>query len=263
MTRDVRGVSVHGQMLAAVGEQEHERGRRDQREADDEGRGSDRRRDGDVARGQRPRIGRAVPVPQDRHEDRRDQVEDQPREERDVLVVELLPVEDRGRGHEPRECRDRQEAEGVPAPAAAHDQADEEVRPRDVAPAHHQRRHRRPDGPGEQPVRVVREQVQNGEGDDQERRDQRPDDPRLPQDAIVSHGPPSSMPRRWVPRPGMLVAGDRAGPRRQVEAVRPAIVRATIAASSPTPNRVDDLRVRRKWVPMKKSPSTTVLAPST
>jgi hypothetical protein len=42
----------------------------------------------------------------------------------------------------------------------------------------------------------------------------------------------------------------------------PAIVRATIAASSPTPNRVDDFRVRTKWVPTKTRPSTTVLAPS-
>jgi len=40
------------------------------------------------------------------------------------------------------------------------------------------------------------------------------------------------------------------------------MVRATMAASWPTPNRVDDLRVRRKWVPTKKRPSMTVLAPS-
>ena len=50
--------------------------------------------------------------------------------------------------------------------------------------------------------------------------------------------------RGWPPacRPHM---------RRQAEVGRSAIIRATMAASSPTPNRVDDLRVRRKCVPTK------------
>jgi hypothetical protein len=33
-----------------------------------------------------------------------------------------------------------------------------------------------------------------------------------------------------------------------------------MAASSPTQNSVDDLGLRRKWTPQKKSPGTTVLA---
>jgi hypothetical protein len=37
---------------------------------------------------------------------------------------------------------------------------------------------------------------------------------------------------------------------------------ATMAASSPTPNRTEDLRLRRKWTPQKYRPGTTVLAPS-
>ena len=42
-----------------------------------------------------------------------------------------------------------------------------------------------------------------------------------------------------------------------------AIARATIEASSPTPNNRDDLRLRRKWTPQKYRPGTKVLAPST
>src|SRR6516164_9469342 len=41
-----------------------------------------------------------------------------------------------------------------------------------------------------------------------------------------------------------------------------AIDRATIAASSPTPNSSEDLRVRRKWTPQKYRPGTTVLLAS-
>jgi hypothetical protein len=37
---------------------------------------------------------------------------------------------------------------------------------------------------------------------------------------------------------------------------------ATMAASSPTPNSTEDLRLRRKWTPQKNRPGTTMLAPS-
>src|SRR5262249_50268601 len=40
-----------------------------------------------------------------------------------------------------------------------------------------------------------------------------------------------------------------------------AIPRATTSASSPTPIRSDDLRLRRTWTPTKYRPGTTVLAP--
>jgi hypothetical protein len=54
---------------------------------------------------------------------------------------------------------------------------------------------------------------------------------------------------------------DPAGPGR-VQRERWATAWATTVASSPTPNRSDDPRVRRKWTPQKYSPGTTVLAPS-
>jgi len=43
---------------------------------------------------------------------------------------------------------------------------------------------------------------------------------------------------------------------------RPVIARATTGASSATPSRSDDLRLRMKCTPTKYSPSITVLAPS-
>ena len=48
----------------------------------------------------------------------------------------------------------------------------------------------------------------------------------------------------------------------RVQLERWATAWATTVASSPTPNRSDDPRVRRKWTPQKYSPGTTVLAPS-
>ena len=69
-----------------------------------------------------------------------------------------------------------------------------------------------------------------------------------------SLGHRAGEPRRLIrdPRPAALrPRGMPAHARRQAEVIRSAIVRATIAASSPTPNSVEDLRVRRKCVPTK------------
>jgi hypothetical protein len=90
--------------------------------------------------------------------------------------------------HEQREGRDREEADVHAVPARLARDAHEEVRARDVARAHQQRRQRRLDVPGEVVARVVGEEVQRHERDEQERDDEDRERPRAPEDPIVAHG---------------------------------------------------------------------------
>ena len=91
----------------------------------------------------------AIAPPGQRDEHRRGHVEADPDPERDVLRLEAVEVQERPDRHEQRERRDRQEADldAMPHPLAR--DAQEEVGAGDVTRAHHQRRDRGLDVPGE------------------------------------------------------------------------------------------------------------------
>ena len=103
-----------------------------------------------------------------------------------MVVVEAIPVDEGRDAEEGREGGDRQEAEMHAVPAGGTGDPDEEVGARDVAGAHDEGRHRRTDLPGPPVAGVVREQVQQREGHEQERDDEHPQRSRLGEHAIVA-----------------------------------------------------------------------------
>ena len=167
-----------------------------------------------VGRLQRAGIRLPVAQPGERHEQRRDDVQPRPEPERDVVVVEAIPVDEGRHAEEGRERGDRQEAEMHAVPAGGKGDPDEEVGARDVAGAHDEGRHRRTDLPRPPVAGVVREQVQQREGHEQERDDEHAQRSRLGEHAIVAHRQrcsglgkskraPASHSERWLPCAGM------------------------------------------------------------
>jgi hypothetical protein len=90
--------------------------------------------------------------------------------------------------HEQRERGHRQKPDLNPMPPRLKGDAHEEVGPGDVARAHDQRRDRRLHVPGEPVPRVVGEEVQQRERDEQERHDHGTQQPCFREDTIVTHG---------------------------------------------------------------------------